>query len=134
MALYNLHPPPPHWFLRAFDASDRQRALNVSLRRAAAETLPVVLAGDFNLTDQTRDYQTIVGAGFQDAFRAAGWGLGLTFADFSYLSPLFSLAPPFIRIDYVFADETFTPVEARVGASAGSDHYALRAVLAARTP
>lgn len=132
-AFYNLHPPPPRWFLRVFDASDRRRALDESLRRAAAEPLPVVLAGDFNLTDQTQDYQTILGAGFQDAFREAGWGLGLTFADFSYLSPLLAVAPPFIRIDYVFADETFTPVEAQVGAAAGSDHYALRAVLANRT-
>jgi vancomycin resistance protein VanJ len=134
IAFYNLHPPPPRWFLRAFDASDRRRALEESLRRAAAEPLPVVLAGDLNLTDQTQDYQTILGAGFQDSFREAGWGLGLTFADFSYLSPLLAVAPRFIRIDYVFADETFTPVDAQVGAAAGSDHYAVRAVLAVAAP
>lgn len=126
-AFYNLHPPPPHWFLRPFDATDRTAALDEALRRANAEALPVILAGDFNLTDQTSDYQTISGAGFQDAFREAGWGLGLTFADFSSLFRPLALAPPFIRIDYVFASPEFAPLAASVGAAAGSDHYAVRA-------
>jgi endonuclease/exonuclease/phosphatase (EEP) superfamily protein YafD len=129
-ALYNLHPPPPHWFLRPFDASGRQAALDEALRRARAERLPVVLAGDFNLTDQTQAYQTLTDAGFQDAFREAGSGLGLTFADWGYLAGPLSLAPPFIRIDYIFADSAFRPLDAQVQASAGSDHYAVRAVLA----
>jgi len=126
-AFYNLHPPPPRWFLQPFDATDRATAVNEALRRASAETLPVILAGDFNLTDQTGDYQTINNAGFQDAFRAAGWGLGLTFADFGGLFKPLSLAPPFIRIDYVFGGPGFTPLSASVGAAAGSDHYAVRA-------
>ena len=126
-AFYNLHPPPPRWFLQPFDATDRAVALNEALRRASEETLPVMLAGDFNLTDQTADYQQITGAGYQDAYREAGWGLGLTFADFGGLFKLLSLAPPFIRIDYVFGGPEFTPLAASVGAAAGSDHYAVRA-------
>ncbi|MBL8146267.1 MAG: endonuclease/exonuclease/phosphatase family protein, partial [Anaerolineae bacterium] len=58
-AFYNLHPPPPRWFLQPFDATDRAAAVNEALRRAGEETLPVILAGDFNLTDQTSDYQAI---------------------------------------------------------------------------
>ena len=133
-AFYSLHPPPPHWFLRPFDASARGAALDEALRRAETETLPVVMAGDFNLTDQTTDYGEITGAGFQDSFRAAGWGLGLTFADFGDIFRPLSLLPPFIRIDYVFADPTFVPIGATVGAAAGSDHYPVRAVLVPATP
>ncbi len=130
-AFYSAHPPPPSWFLQAFDSSSRAAALTTILERAAQETLPVVLAGDFNLTDQTSDYQRIIGAGFRDAFREAGWGLGLTFADFSVYYPLLAVAPPFIRIDYVFASDDFTVVDASARASAaGSDHYPVRAVLA----
>ncbi|HYO88841.1 MAG TPA: endonuclease/exonuclease/phosphatase family protein, partial [Candidatus Limnocylindrales bacterium] len=47
-AFYSLHPPPPHWFLRPFDATGRAQALTSALERTAQETLPVVLAGDFN--------------------------------------------------------------------------------------
>jgi endonuclease/exonuclease/phosphatase (EEP) superfamily protein YafD len=134
VAFYNLHPPPPRWFLRPFDASDRTFALDEALHRASAESLPVIMAGDFNLTDQTSDYRAITGAGFQDSFRESGWGLGLTFADFRYLAAPLALAPPFIRIDYVFADESFTPLSATVGAAAGSDHYAVRAELRLNAP
>lgn len=131
-AFYSAHPPPPHWFLRAFDTSGRAAALASILDRAAHETLPVVLAGDFNLTDQTSDYQRILAAGFTDSFRERGWGLGLTFADFgAYFAPL-AIVPPFIRIDYVFFSRDFAAIEANVGGSAaGSDHYPVRAALMA---
>lgn len=130
-AFYGLHPPPPHWFLRAFDDSARRAALDSAFERVAQETLPVVLAGDFNLTDQTSDYQRVLAHGLTDSFRAAGWGLGLTFGDFRRTFAPLVLLPPFIRIDYVFAGAGFVPLEASVGPSAlGSDHYPLRAVLA----
>jgi vancomycin resistance protein VanJ len=129
-AFYSAHPPPPHWFLQAFNTSARTAALDSILERAAQESLPVVLAGDFNLTDQTAAYQRILNAGFRDSFRESGWGLGLTFADLSvYFAPL-GLLPPFIRIDYVYHSGDFTAVSARVGPSAGSDHYPVQAALA----
>jgi endonuclease/exonuclease/phosphatase (EEP) superfamily protein YafD len=129
-AMYSAHPPPPHWFLQAFDTSARTAALNSVLERAAQETLPVVLAGDFNLTDQTTAYQRILAAGFHDSFRDAGWGLGLTFANLSaYFAPL-GVLPPFIRIDYVYYSGDFVAVAASVGPSAGSDHYPVQAALA----
>ncbi len=128
---YSLHPPPPHWFLRAFDDSARQAALDSVFERLAQETRPVVLAGDFNLTDQTSEYQQLLAQGLTDSFRAVGVGLGLTFGDFrSTFAPLI-LLPPFIRIDYVFASAQFVPLEASVGpGTLGSDHYPVRAVLA----
>ncbi|HYO87211.1 MAG TPA: endonuclease/exonuclease/phosphatase family protein [Candidatus Limnocylindrales bacterium] len=130
-AFYSAHPPPPSWWLQPFDISDRAYSLTTILDRAAQETLPVVLAGDFNLTDQTSDYQRILNAGYYDSFRQIGWGLGLTFADFRVYFPLLAVVPPFIRIDYVFFSEGFSAIEASAGSSAaGSDHYPVRAVLA----
>ena len=43
--------------------------------------------------------------------------------------PLFSLLPPFIRIDYVFADPEFKTLHASVGSPGGSDHSSVRADL-----
>jgi endonuclease/exonuclease/phosphatase family metal-dependent hydrolase len=132
VALYNAHPPPP--LTRRPEglsyAPDRRSAdIAEVLRRAAEETLPTILAGDFNMTDRTGDYAAVA-ARYADTFREAGWGLGLTLPDYSqpqaYANqiPLPWLpVPRLVRIDYVFHDQRFAAVASRVWpASGGSDH------------
>ena len=50
--------------------------------------------GDFNNPPRGRLYQRLAGC-FQDAFRAAGWGLGETYP----------VGTPLLRIDYLFAGQ-----------------------------
>jgi vancomycin resistance protein VanJ len=96
--------------------------VNELLRRAGGETMPVLIAGDFNMTDQTGDYARIAEQ-YADTYREIGWGMGFTFPD---LGQRLLLA----QLDYVFHSSHFVAVEARVwGTSGGSDHRPVYAVL-----
>lgn len=129
VALYNAHPPQPisqnGFAMRAEDTSDL-------LARAGRETGPVILMGDFNMSDQSEDYGRL-SAVYQDAYHAAGWGMGFTFpatvpyfGGGRYAPSFFSLVPPLIRLDYVFHNSAFTTVDAQVWPeSGGSDHLPL---------
>jgi vancomycin resistance protein VanJ len=119
LVLYNTHPVHP--FLRErgfFDPSLRAEEINDLLTRAQTETIPVLIAGDFNMTDLTADYQRIA-ARYGDAYRAVGWGMGFTFPD---LGQRLLVA----RLDYVFHSPSFVTLEASVlPTSGGSDHRPL---------
>jgi endonuclease/exonuclease/phosphatase family metal-dependent hydrolase len=67
---------------------------------------------------------------FADAFREAGWGLGITWPN-GYGNFLTRLLPPMIRIDYVFYDpDVFNSAQAHViPNSGGSDHFPVVATL-----
>lgn len=140
IALYNVHPHIP--FARApigvaFDAGNRGRDIADILERAGREQKPVILAGDFNMTDRSAHYRQVT-ENYRDAFREAGWGFGFTFPDFSSPHalprglPRVALPLPLLtRIDYVFYSEHFQAVEALVWPSAGgSDHRPVLARLA----
>lgn len=123
--LYDVHPPPPGAVFnpRLFNTTARADAISDILARAAEETAPVLLAGDFNMTDQSDDYQRVTGQ-YSDTFREVGWGLGMSFPNLGFMQPRLGLLPPFVRIDYVFHDSGFIALNAvRWGTSGGSDHY-----------
>jgi endonuclease/exonuclease/phosphatase (EEP) superfamily protein YafD len=72
--LYALHVPRPWWTGRGeyqATVAEHHRLVTVLATRAAHETGPVVLAGDFNSTDRGRDYQLLTD-GLVDAMRD-GW-------------------------------------------------------------
>jgi endonuclease/exonuclease/phosphatase (EEP) superfamily protein YafD len=132
--LFNVHPPPPS--LRGgFDASGRSRDITAILDWAAGEGSAVVLAGDWNATDQSHDYGRIA-ARYRDSFREAGGGLGATWPNFAHTRYPFSrliagFMPPLIRIDHIFHSQHVTALEAApLASSAGSDHFPVRARLA----
>jgi endonuclease/exonuclease/phosphatase (EEP) superfamily protein YafD len=99
---------------------------------AEKESGPVLMMGDFNTTDMDENYSRLT-TNFADTFREVGWGLGFTNPDWQHNNPRRgpSFMPMYQRIDYVFHNAAFTPVEARVGpSSGGSDHRPLYVVLA----
>ena len=49
------------------------------LSQLAAGPNPVLVAGDLNLTDQTPEFRRLLDAGYDNAYRQAGWGIDLTF-------------------------------------------------------
>lgn len=78
------------------------------LRKIDAETLPVIVVGDFNAPAGGLIHG-VFSNGLQDAHREAGSGFGYTFPGVTR-NPL-SLGGPWMRIDYLFGDRDHWEVE-----------------------
>ena len=76
---------------------------------------PLVLTGDFNLTDQQSLYAPLARY-LRDAHRESGWGMGFTFTRFPHIGL------PTWRIDYVFHSLDLVALSTTVGDYGGSDH------------
>lgn len=133
-----------HTFAYAFmppAAVDR----NLRDREAQAQALadftartpgPLIAAGDANTADITQPYRTIRAAGLQDAWRAAGIGLGGTFPGSTVSgSSRWKIGPWYVpkwllRIDYVFVSPHWEVRSAQVAQFDGvSDHRGVVAEL-----
>lgn len=126
--LYNVHPLHPLEGL-GYDGARRSVEISDILRRTKTEQGRLLLAGDFNMTELSEDYAR-VSALYADTYKQVGWGMGFTFPDFVSAFGVQHI-PPLARIDFVFHDAGFLPLEARVlPVSGGSDHFPLYAVLA----
>jgi vancomycin resistance protein VanJ len=133
ITIYNMHAPPSiPIFEGPYDVGPRKQQISDLVDMAAQESGAVLLMGDFNTTDMDENYAPI-SARFADTFREVGWGLGCTNPDWQHDNPRRgpSFMPRYQRIDYVFHNNFFTPIEARVGSSSGgSDHRPLFVILA----
>ncbi|HEX2622526.1 MAG TPA: endonuclease/exonuclease/phosphatase family protein, partial [Phototrophicaceae bacterium] len=126
--LYNTHPIHPIFKAgQIFNVDLRTTEIQSVLDRANQDIGAVIIVGDFNMADQSDDYQHITSQ-YADTFREVGWWMGFTFPDF--LSP--NAAPggkfalpvrPVVRLDYIFHNDALLPVQAQVWrTSGGSDH------------
>ena len=120
-------PPPPHLVGASYRIPPGAAAEIGSLAEMSAAGGPVVLLGDFNMTDQNDNYALLAEAGLTDAFRAVGQGFGTTWPARG-IGPLRRL----VRIDYVWHSAHFRAVAAWVGPDVGSDHLPVLARLAWR--
>lgn len=112
-----------HYRTTERDAAAAELAANLSRLG-----VPIVLAGDFNMTASSRSYDLIT-ARFQDSYREAGWGFGHTYP--TMLRSL-DVSMPLLRIDYIFHSPDLVALRARVGPDGGSDHLPIVADLAVR--
>jgi endonuclease/exonuclease/phosphatase (EEP) superfamily protein YafD len=95
-----------------------QRAHFASLADLArTETRPMLIAGDFNATMNSRHFAALQEAGLRDTHAEAGSGLGHTWPA---LGPLRLV--PGIRIDHAMVNDGLSVVESRVLGHVGSDH------------
>lgn len=111
--VYNLHGRPP---LRGDGFSGREHEMTLFLERLNAEdeAVPLIIAGDFNMTDRSDDYGRIT-ENYRDAWREVGLGFGWTFNG--------TFPIPLLRIDYLFHNDAVLALDAQViQNSAGSDH------------
>lgn len=146
IVVYNVHPTHPGMTGHAFfDHRQRGKEIADLLQRVKAETLPVLLLGDFNMPDLSHDYSLIT-AHLTDTFRTVGRGMGFSFPDFGEANVHDSVqllpdslpghlpTPLLLRLDYVFHSEEFTGVNAYIyHTSGGSDHRPLVVELALDT-
>ncbi len=143
IALYNIHLVAPvgsrpltqwgeNYFVRVFlgfDDRQRNQQLEALLAHLQHETLPYIVAGDFNTSDTSMTYTTRLAPHLHDSFRQAGQGLGMTWP----VAETFGWAaflPSFIRMDYIFHSPELMTVAASVGDAVGSDHRPVLADLA----
>ena len=131
ITVYVVHPSPPRNVLLPFTYDDDRRNMEITILREdylQAEDGPLIVLGDFNMSDQSTPYRQM-DALLTDAFREAGRGLGFSFPDAQ--RSLFSGLPLLLRIDYVWHSAHFSALDARVGHDSGtSDHRPVVAVLA----
>jgi endonuclease/exonuclease/phosphatase (EEP) superfamily protein YafD len=135
--LVNVHPWPPRvGYLRvgrlpiptSFAPEQTKRALAVVQQELAGRTGPLIVLGDFNLSDRQPLYRELRRT-LEDAHAEAGWGLGYSFPSLSFEGlPNISL----VRIDYILHDRSFTARSTRTGTTPGSDHRHVVADLALR--
>ena len=117
----------PLWLSQGLATLPPRLDLNARLRELQADRLleavpkleqPVLMAGDFNGCTRDPAFRKVA-RGRLDAFRAAGWGFGYTFA----------ADLPVIRIDHVLVPGDWTVGSARVLGALASDHRPLVATL-----
>lgn len=125
IALYNIHMYQPWpWHNMAW----HQRQLAGLLASLRQETLPFVLAGDFNSTPTSPTLARLEKTGLADAWHMAGWGRGSTWPDVRLMRHL-----PGIRIDHVYLSPQLACTACAVGVGAGSDHRPVTATIGFRT-
>jgi endonuclease/exonuclease/phosphatase family metal-dependent hydrolase len=90
---------------------------------------PVLLVGDFNVTEREPAYRAIVER-FHDAKRAAGWGAQNTWKSWVLLGTRWA----FLRIDYLFHSAEFEATGFSTDCRpSGSDHCLVRGEFALRS-
>ena len=76
----------------SYDESFRQLQIDALLQQLDQETLPYIVAGDFNTSNFSTLYNELAGT-LHDSFREAGVGFGMSWPATG--------VPPFLRIDYL---------------------------------
>lgn len=116
VAVWNVHPSQPVPYRWQYS---QVRNLSAEI---AAEPLPLLVAGDFNTTDQSETYR-MVDQHLHNAHWEAGWGFGFSFPDPARRFGGKISFPSMVRIDHIFYSDDFYAYHARtLTDSGGSDH------------
>jgi endonuclease/exonuclease/phosphatase (EEP) superfamily protein YafD len=135
VVILNTHPHVPDmafqpvgslWLPTRFDTRLQDMAIHALLQRVGASQQPLLLVGDFNMTDRQPNYRRLR-AQLSDAFGEGGRGLGLTFPADVKIGPLPFF--PVLRLDYIFHSQAWQTRRAWTGQAPGADHRYLVADL-----
>lgn len=128
IAVYNMHlqlptlrPQRNNGSITFYDESTRRRQVAALITRLENESLPYVVAGDFNLSDMSEAYAELA-AVMDDSFRQTATGFGMTWPAYRDGSEQLALMTPVMRLDYVWYSAAFRAVDGYRGPFLGSDH------------
>lgn len=128
VVLYNVHlympfreNDRPLWL--RYDETRRNQQIRELRQYAANETAPLIIAGDFNMSEYSPIYDTLA-ADLTDAYRTLQWGIGATWPG-GESEELPGALPRLVRLDYVWHNDFFETTNALVGLPLGSDHLPL---------
>ncbi|MCC3404949.1 MAG: endonuclease/exonuclease/phosphatase family protein [Microcoleus sp. PH2017_10_PVI_O_A] len=142
IVIYNMQATGP-WFKRynilpflkipIYKYGKRSPEIQDLVQRVEQETLPVIVAGDFNMTDETKDYYNVQKV-LQDSFRKSGFGFGFTWPHgwelkFLVKSSNLRLNYPVCRIDYIWYSKHWGAKSSSVLEATESDHLPVGAEL-----
>ncbi len=123
--IYNTHPWPPLVWESGYDDESHRLVMEDILRRTDGEDGPLLILGDFNMTDHFSEYHQLRER-YTDSYRVAGDGMGYTYPNFR-----FRPFPSLLRLDYIWHNADFITVDSVVWPEHGaSDHSPVRSVLA----
>ncbi len=105
-----------------FHAERRRREVRWLCAMLARTDGPVIVGGDFNMTERSQDYAMLSKA-LHDAYRSAGVGLGHTFPKRGVYPRTFPAPWPTLRLDYVWHSDHFEAAWAYRGDAGESDHH-----------
>ncbi|MCP4591072.1 MAG: hypothetical protein GY842_10025 [bacterium] len=114
VAFYNIHLLPP-WGLE-YTIEQRTQFADL-LELLAEESIPVVMGGDFNFTENSPYASALADLNAVDAFDLGGWGRGTTWP----VNGAFRWIPS-LRLDHIYLRGGLTCVRCRTGVGRGSDH------------
>jgi vancomycin resistance protein VanJ len=133
IAVYNIHTTYP-WFrpqkilfsltLPMYNYSTRSSEIQTLVKLLQDENLPVIAAGDFNMTDQAQDYNYLTQI-LTDSFQESGWGFGFTWPAHKNPSGEINLNKPTVRVDYIMHSSDWISQATQVLSKIGSDHLPL---------
>jgi vancomycin resistance protein VanJ len=103
-----------------YQTKDRSRDIEHLLQAIDQVRGPLIVAGDFNLSDRESDYSQLA-ARLHDAYRESSWGFGHTYPSSLSLAGI-QITLPLIRIDYIWSAGGVVPAATRVACGGGSDH------------
>ena len=101
-----------------YEESERNTQLRALLDQVEAETLPVIVAGDLNMSQHSLIYSELALL-LEDAFRETSGGLGHTWPSHT----------PLLRLDYVWYSDGLQALSTNIGDDIGSDHLPLAVTL-----
>lgn len=122
-AVWNVHPFQPFpWELHF-------RQIQTLAEEITAVEGPLIVAGDFNTTEQAEPYR-LISRSLHNAHWEAGWGFGFSFPSADRQFKDHTPIPSLVRIDHIFFNDRFYALRAgTLNRSGGSDHYPIVAEL-----
>jgi vancomycin resistance protein VanJ len=123
IAVWNVHSYQPiPW-------SQQYRQIFALAQEIAKENGPLIVAGDFNTTEEAETYQ-LVDQHLSNAHWEAGWGFGFSFPSSTRRIRGKVSLPSLVRIDHIFySDHFFARKAGTLSSSGGSDHFPVVAEL-----
>lgn len=139
IAVYNIHTTFPWLYWRtstvlpaasipSYEDLVRRREIQGLALLLSREARPFIVAGDFNLSDFSGDYQSLASYAV-DSYAECGYGFGFTWPANRTPSVNIPVHVPLVRLDYVFHARSLRGVSASVLPATGSDHRPLLAEL-----